>query len=202
MTTITVGAVIARNYAQWLPGWLHCVDTLTRPPERVVLVTDITDLPDWVDRVLPPSPGFDWPTWHAELFDACDTDYVSWVNADDRYRHHALDDADDWTADVVVFGNAWNGHTWLGNADTESILRVGYNHVPCGSPVRLEAYRRSPGFVDLMPYSDWALWVGLAKTGATFHATGDVRYDYRWHADTPTETEPTRSRIKAWAASL
>jgi len=126
------------------------------------------------------------------------------VNADDRYRPGALDGIDAWAEDVMVMGNAFLGQTWLGMPDRREIARVRFNCVPCGSPVRLDAYRRSPGFVDMMPFSDWALWVGLARTGATFARTGRIDYDYRWHADSfdPAVAEPTRLRILAWAASL
>lgn len=194
--TVTAGCIVARNYQEWLPGWFDSVSRLITQPDEVVVVTDIDVLPEGVRRIQAPTTVFHWPTWHRTLFDACETDYVSWVNADDRYRPFALSDWPD--ADVVVFGNQYG----TGNDDVESLLRIQYNHVPCGSPVRLDAYRRSPGFVDLMPYSDWALWVGLAKTGATFARTGRMDYHYRAHADTPTEIEPTRSRIRAWAQSL
>ena len=194
--TVTVGCVVARNYAEFLPGWFASVARLAKQPDEVVVVTDIDVLPNDVRRIQAPSGPFHWPEWHRALFDACETDYVSWVNADDRYEPHALTD---WpSSDVVIYGNQFT----TGSDDVASLLEVRYNHVPCGSPVRLEAYRRSPGFVDLMPYSDWGLWVGLAKTGATFARTGRVDYLYRTHPETPTAVEPTRSRIRAWAASL
>lgn len=202
MNTITVGAVVAKNYESWLDGWLKSVESLERKPDEVVLVTDISifDLPSWVLAYSPPTLEFDWVEWHRRLFDRCRTDYISWVNIDDRYLPHALNGSDQWNTDVVCLGNTFGDVVWLGEPDPEKILSVEHNCVPCGSAVALDAYRLSPGFKDFMPFSDWALWVGLALSGATFSRTGRVDYTYRWHADSysPEEAEPTRLRIKEW----
>ena len=200
MSAVTVGCVVADNYADFMPAWLRSVQSLARRPDEVVVVTDMDWMPDWVRTVHPPGPDFDWPAWHSTLFDACETDWCAWVNADDRYLPHALDEWPDWDVDVAILGN----QIWLGHDDVESMARVDYNHVPCGSAFRLAAYRRAlpDGVPDFMPYSDWAMWAGLAKAGATFRCTDRVDYRYRVHPETPLALEPTRSLIRAWAAGL
>lgn len=208
---MTVGAVIARNYAEFLPGWLASVGSLHVTPAEVVLVTDIADVPSWVRVVAPPTREFRWADWHNALFETAATEYVSWVNADDRYRPEALDRVDDWSTDVIGFNARIVGRPgdadparFLAVPDANAIRRGEATLIPCGSPVRRSAWADVDGFDQrFYPGTDLAFWTVLAATGHTFSAYPHVlHYDYRWHPDTPVDYDHLRPAIREHASTL
>lgn len=205
--SIAAGIIVNGAYAEHLPGWLASVEALRHRPDEVVAVTDLPrkTFPSWVRTVRPPQRAFDWCAWRNLLADAVDADWLAWVDVDDRYRPHALDGCESWTADVVAFGMSFAAadgvqREWRPHAVREAIAEGETNHVPNGSPVRVELARAVRWQPRFWPFSDWGFWVQAAHAGASFAWTGRIDFDYRWHADTPVDPELVRAEIAAWKA--
>jgi hypothetical protein len=201
----TVGVIaVCWTYDDYISAWADSVKNLTTKPDKVVLVckTPPKSLP-FKATVIACSEPFSFGAWLNIAIEACQTDWISWVCIDDTYRPCALDDVADCTADVLAFGMQLStGTTWMPSPTRDAVLRMDSNLVPCGSPFRRRLWERMPFVPELTPYEDWALWVGFAHIGATFAATGHLNFDYRYHDDTPTALEPTRSKIMEWMSGL
>lgn len=196
------------DYWDWLPGWAQSVAALdTRPDDVVIVAGDparavgatATHL-SHARVVAAPSGEFQFASWLNAGVEACAADWVAWIGVDDRYRPTALDGLDDMPADVAVFG--MRAGTW--DSTTAPTIReltaIDSNSVPCGSPFRRWLWERTPFQPHLAPFEDWAFYVGAAFNGGRFAPTGRIDFDYRMHDDTYTAMEPTRTRIREWAA--
>lgn len=199
---------VCHSYFDFLPGWARSVAALDTEPDEIVIVTSdieraVTAAGDVLPRltVVRRDGPMQFGEWFNDAVSACSSEWVAWIGCDDRYRPHALDGIERDDADVVAFGMAYDAGTWMPSPSAASILTLSGNEVPCGSPFRRSLWERSPFTPHLTPYEDWALWAGFARDGARFTATGRIDFDYRHHAGTPTEAEPTRTRIRQWLES-
>lgn len=133
-------------------------------------------------------------------FENCETDWVSWIGIDDRYRPNALDKLDTCAADVLALGFQYNsGQIWTPEKVTaEDILRLEDNLIPCGSPVKRWLWEKIPFDQTANPIEDWCFFVGTALSNATYDSTRniDVDYDYEGHW-APTE-ELARSIVNRY----
>ena len=206
MSTVAVVGACAPNYYEWLPQWVASIECLRRKPDDVVLCAwPDAPVPAWVRLVDPPQQDWAWAPWHNTAARASEGDYVAHIGVDDHYYPCALDGADGWTADVVVFGMEWQGGgrfgAWVPNRET--IAAGDADYVPCGSPIRRSVFDRVGGWHQhLFPAVDWALWVGAATVGASFRTTDRADFWYRAHDATPKVHEEDKVRMMAWAATL
>jgi hypothetical protein len=209
----TIGVVTTcHTYTKFLPAWAGSVRNLNTQPDRIVIaatkpeeVTNAigTGLEDYT--VVRGDEPFTLGGYLNAAVAACDTDWIVWIGADDRYRGHALDGLRFAQADVVAMGMQFGrGGFWHPHGFTAAdVLAVNDNFVPCGSAFRRRLWEQIPFQPQLAPFEDWALWVGFAHLGATFTNTGRIDFDYGQHADQiQPPKEPTRSRIAEWAKGL
>lgn len=207
----TIGVVTTcHTYTHFLAGWCGSVRNLNTKPDKVVIAcTDeattraAIDLPEFT--LVQVDEPFGLGKYLNAAIAACETDWIVWIGADDRYRMHALDGLRFSQADVVAMGlqfghgGAWHPHA----VSPDAVLAVNENYVPCGSAFRRRLWQQIPFQPHLAPFEDWALWVGFAHLGATFTSTGRIDFDYGQHPDQIVpDMEPTRSRIAEWAKGL
>jgi len=133
-------------------------------------------------RVLPWWDDFAYSDMLNLGFEYCDTDWISWIGIDDRYRPHALDKLDECKADVLALGFEYDtGQIWTpANVTGEQILSLQANMIPCGSPVRRDLWNQHPFDQRISPYEDWCFWIGTAVAGATYECTLSIDVDYAY----------------------
>jgi len=174
---------------------------LNRKPDKVVLVLfheiDRTDLDlegitviDWFD-------DFAFSDMMNLAFENCQTDWVSWVGIDDRYRPHALDKIDTCAADVLALGFQYDtGQIWTpANVTNEQIQSLHANMITCGSPVRRWLWERNPFDQRIAPFDDWCFWVGTAVSGATYACTLDIDVEYAYAGHTVPSDSLARATV-------
>lgn len=204
--TIGVVTVASDAYAHHLPGWAASVAALTTQPDQIVIGAQSVPvgLPLGTYTYVPLPGEFDFADWYNRVVEACDTDWIAWIGSDDRYRPHALDGIERDDADVVAFGLQYDtGQVWIpGDVTAHDVLGMRANLIPCGSPIRREAWLQTPMLSRFGPLSDWQLWAGVAACGARFAATNRIDVDYAYAGHHAPPDEPTRSLISDWLQSL
>ena len=205
----TIGVVTTvGSYEKFLPAWCTSVRGLQRKPDKVVIaahnpeaVRAITEKEYPTARIVPVEEEFLLSRYLNAAIAECDTDWIVWIGADDRYWPHALNGLDIVEADVYIYGMRLpNGAVWHGS---DVARATEGNPVPCGSPFRRWIWEAIPFQEHLAPFEDWAFWVGAQALGATSKQTGRIDFDYAQHADQIVPPlEPTASRIREWAAHL
>jgi glycosyltransferase involved in cell wall biosynthesis len=207
----TIGIVTTcHTYTSFLPGWCGSVHNLNTAPDRVVVAcTDpattgsAMTLDDY--ELVQVAEPFGLGKYLNAAIEKCDTDWIVWIGADDRYRMHALDGLRFSQADVVAMGMQFSqgGYWHPTEVSPSAVLAVNENFIPCGSAFRRSLWQQIPFQPHLAPFEDWALWVGFAHLGARFASTGRIDFDYGQHPDQIVpDMEPTRSRIAEWAKGL
>jgi len=198
----TLGVVsICHGYPQDIPGFIESVRSLNRKPDKIVLVLfheiDRTDLDldgitviDWFD-------DFAFSDMMNLAFENCQTDWVSWVGIDDRYRPHALDKIDTCAADVLALGFQYDtGQIWTpANVTNEQVLSLHANMITCGSPVRRWLWERNSFDQRIAPFDDWCFWVGTAVSGATYDCTLNIDVDYAYAGHTVPSDSLARATV-------
>lgn len=197
----TLGVVsICHSYPEKIAGWLDSVRALNRKPDQIVLVLwsgidksqlDLDDV-----KVIFWDGDFEYSNMMNLAFQNCDTDWISWIGIDDRYKPHALDKIDTCEADVLALGFQYDtGQIWTpANVTAEQILSLHANMIPCGSPVRKWLWEQQPFEQQIAPFDDWCFWIGTALSGAKYDCTLnlDVDYEYAGHW-VPNESEARRT---------
>ena len=210
MAGATIGVITTcHTYRHWMPEWGASVATLHRQPDKVVVAS--TDEPgdigcehEWVK----PRCEWSWPMYLNTAVEACDTDWIVWIGADDTFLPHALDGWADLPVDVVSFGLADMDGAWTlvreapSGADVYDAVHG--NMIGCDSPFRRWLWEGVPFETEVSwPFNDWAFWISCAWQGAVFGATGRKDFLYRTHPDqVRIPDEPTLSRIKVWRDHL
>lgn len=197
----TLGVVsICHSYPEKIAGWLDSVRALNRKPDQIVLVLYnkifIKDLDLDGVKVVFWDGDFEYSNMMNLAFQNCDTDWISWIGIDDRYKPHALDKIDTCEADVLALGFQYDtGQIWTpANVTAEQILSLHANMIPCGSPVRKWLWEQQPFEQRIAPFDDWCFWIGTALSGAKYDCTLnlDVDYEYAGHW-VPNESDARRT---------
>lgn len=197
----TLGVVsICHSYPEKIAGWLDSVRALNRKPDQIVLVLwnkiFIKDLDLDGVKVVFWDGDFEYSNMMNLAFQNCDTDWISWIGIDDRYKPHALDKIDTCEADVLALGFQYDtGQIWTpANVTAEQILSLHANMIPCGSPVRKWLWEQQPFEQRIAPFDDWCFWIGTALSGAKYDCTLnlDVDYEYSGHW-VPNESDARRT---------
>ena len=138
----TVGIVTTVwSYEEYLPGWCKSIRALERQPDKVVVAAHnaenvvsimASELPQAI--VVPVEEEFTLAHYLNKAVEVCDTDWVGWIGADDRYRPTAFNGIDECKSDIISFGMKYsdNGREWHYGNDLHNCFF--YNPVPCGSP--------------------------------------------------------------------
>lgn len=196
----SVGVVaICHGYPEHIDGWIKSVRELNRQPDEIVLVLfheiDVTQYNLKGVKVIKWYKDFEFGSMMNLAFESCNTDWIAWIGIDDRYRPHALDKIDSCEADVLALGFQYNtGQLWTpARTNSEEILALHANMIPCGSPVRKWLWKRQPFEQQYAPVDDWTFWVGTALSGATYDATLDIDVDY----DYADHWVPDESKVRA-----
>lgn len=206
---MTVGVIVpVGTYEDFLPGWVASVEALERKPDRIVVCAmNPVKARDYLDTDLDveviKGPG----EWHFGNYlnhavTHCDTDWITWIGADDRYLPHALNYLDDADFDVVMFGMRSNDLVWCGGEFRNAMF---YNPVPCGSPFRRWIWEKIPFQSSLTPFEDWGFWVGAQHLGARAAKTNQVDFLYATHyrqVSYDVNAAEHAYRIRQWAATL
>lgn len=184
---VSLGVVsICHSYPEKIDGWLTSVRALNRKPDEIVLVLwngiDLDSLDLQGVKVVLWDGDFAYSDMMNLAFENCQTDWVSWIGIDDRYKPHALDKIDTCQADVLALGFQYDtGQIWTPTkTHAEEILALHANMIPCGSPVRKWLWERQPFEQRIAPFDDWCFWVGTAVSGATYDATLNIDVDYEY----------------------
>lgn len=184
---VSLGVVsICHSYPEKIDGWLKSVRALNRKPDEIVLVLwnaiDLDSLDLHNVKVVLWDGDFAYSDMMNLAFENCQTDWVSWIGIDDRYRPHALDKIDSCQTDVLALGFQYDtGQIWTpAKTHAEEILALHANMIPCGSPVRRWLWERQPFEQRIAPFDDWCFWVGTAVNNATYDATLDIDVDYEY----------------------
>ena len=198
----TLGVVsICHGYPQDIPGFIESVRSLNRKPDKVVLVLfheiDRTDLDLDGITVIDWQGDFAFSDMMNLAFENCQTDWVSWVGIDDRYRPHALDKIDTCAADVLALGFQYDtGQIWTpANVTNEQVQSLHANMITCGSPVRRWLWERNPFDQTIAPFDDWCFWVGTAVSGATYDCTLNIDVDYAYAGHTVPSDSLARATV-------
>lgn len=201
----TVGVVsICHGYPQDIPGWIESVRSLNRKPDKIVLVLNIEiDKSDFdLDGITVVGwfGDFEYSSMMNLAFENCQTDWVSWVGIDDRYRPHALDKTDNCAADVLALGFQYDtGQIWTpANVTNEQVLSLHANMITCGSPVRRWLWERNSFDQRIAPFDDWCFWVGTAVSGATYACTLDIDVDYAYAGHTVPSDSLARATVNQY----
>jgi hypothetical protein len=174
---------------------------LNRKPDKVVLVLwtgiDRTDLDLDGVQVIEWHGDFEFSNMMNLAFENCQTDWVSWVGIDDRYRPHALDKIDTCAADVLALGFQYDtGQIWTpANVTNEQVQSLHANMITCGSPVRRWLWERNPFDQTIAPFDDWCFWVGTAVSGATYDCTLNIDVDYAYAGHTVPSDSLARATV-------
>jgi len=133
-------------------------------------------------------------------FEHCQTEWISWVGIDDRYRPHALDKIDSCAADVLALGFEYDtGQIWTpANVTREQVLGMHANMIPCGSPVRRWLWERNTFDQRIAPFDDWCFWIGTAVTGASYECTLDIDVDYAYAGHTVPSDSLARATVNQY----
>ena len=133
-------------------------------------------------------------------FEHCQTEWISWVGIDDRYRPHALDKIDSCAADVLALGFQYDtGQIWTpANVTREQVLGMHANMIPCGSPVRRWLWERNTFDQRIAPFDDWCFWIGTAVTGASYECTLDIDVDYAYAGHKVPSDSLARATVKQY----
>lgn len=198
----TVGIVgICHGYPDKISGWLDSVRSLSRKPDQIVLVLwtgiDKTNLDlDYV-KVIDWHGDFEYSSMMNLGFENCNTDWVTWIGVDDKFRPHALDKIDTCVADVLALGFQYDtGQIWTpANVTNEQVLSLHANMITCGSPVRRWLWERNSFDQRIAPFDDWCFWVGTAISGATYDCTLDIDVDYAYAGHTVPSDSLARSTV-------
>jgi hypothetical protein len=203
----TVGVVsICHGYPDDIPGWIESVRSLNRKPDKIVLVLNIE-----VDKSDFDLDGITVVGWFGDFafsdmmnlaFENCQTEWVSWIGIDDRYRPHALDKIDTCAADVLALGFQYDtGQIWTPLKTTaDEILSLRANMITCGSPVRRWLWERNSFDQRIAPFDDWCFWVGTAVSGATYDCTLDIDVDYAYAGHTVPSDSLARVTVSKYLA--
>jgi hypothetical protein len=174
---------------------------LNRKPDKIVLVLNIQ-----IDKSDFDLEGITVVGWFGDFafsdmmnlaFENCQTDWVSWVGIDDRYRPHALDKIDTCVADVLALGFQYDtGQIWTpANVTNEQVLSLHANMITCGSPVRRWLWERNSFDQRIAPFDDWCFWVGTAVSGATYDCTLNIDVDYAYAGHTVPSDSLARATV-------
>jgi hypothetical protein len=120
------------------------------------------------------------------------TDWVWIHDIDDLAFPDALEGIDEVDADVFQMGYLRSdGEVYLPPPFTaEEFIACSTNRFVSGSCVRTSVLREVGGFPDCA-LQDWALWLKLAYSGATFASSERARFHYRRHSQARGEIELT-----------
>lgn len=205
----TIGVITTvGTYERHVPEWCRSVRALMRKPDKIVITAqDYEKVRSITAKELPqaiviPGPGeFQFGTYLNTAIDACNTDWISWIGVDDRYRPQALTGIDIVDTDIYIYGmQIQNGPIWQGG-DLERALQ--YNPAPCGSAFRRWIWEILPFQPDLAPFEDWAFWIGARALGATAKPTGRIDFDYSTHEQQISyPQEPAATYVREWGISL
>jgi hypothetical protein len=204
-TRPTVGVVsICHGYPKKIAGWLESVRNLNRKADEIVLVLwtgiDKSDLDLDGIKVIDWDGEFAFSDMFNKGIESCNTDWISWIGIDDRYRPHALDKIDSSEADVLALGFEYDtGQIWTPTAThCEEILSMRANMIPCGSPFKRWLWERIPFDQNIAPSDDWAFWLGTALSGAKYDATLDIDVDYEYEGHWVPNDSECRARLIQW----
>jgi hypothetical protein len=204
-TRSTVGVVsICHGYPEKIAGWLESVRNLNRKADEIVLVlySEIRTTNLNLDgvKVVRWNREFEYSNMMNLAVESCNTDWISWIGIDDRYRPHALDKIDSSEADVLALGFEYDtGQIWTPTAThSEEILSMRANMIPCGSPFKRWLWERIPFDQNIAPSDDWAFWLGTALSGAKYDATLDIDVDYEYEGHWVPNDSECRARLIQW----
>ena len=198
----TVGVVsICHGYPDDIAGWIESVRSLNRKPDKIVLVLNIE-----IDKSDFDLDGITVVGWFGDFafsdmmnlaFENCQTEWVSWIGIDDRYRPHALDKIDTCAADVLALGFQYDtGQIWTpANVTNEQVQSLHANMITCGSPVRRWLWERNSFDQRIAPFDDWCFWVGTAVSGATYDCTLNIDVDYAYAGHTVPSDSLARATV-------
>ena len=195
---------ICHGYPQDIPGWIESVRSLNRQPDKIVLVLfneiDKSNLDLEGIKVLDWFQDFAFSDMMNLAFEHCQTEWISWVGIDDRYRPHALDKIDSCAADVLALGFQYDtGQIWTpANVTKEQVLGMHANMIPCGSPVRRWLWERNTFDQRIAPFDDWCFWIGTAVTGASYECTLDIDVDYAYAGHTVPSDSLARATVNQY----
>lgn len=205
----TIGVVTTvGSYEKHLPQWCAGVRGLQRQPDKVVIAAHnpdavravtATELPGAV--IVPVADEFALGRYLNRAIEECETDWIAWIGADDRYKPCALNGVEFIAEDIYIYGmQLQGGGAWHGSHISQALA---HNPAPCGSPFRRWIWEAIPFQEHLAPFEDWAFWVGAQSLGATSKQTGRIDFHYAQHPDqiVPPQ-EPTATRIREWALTL
>jgi hypothetical protein len=207
-TRTTVGIVsICHGYPQDIPDWIQSVRLLNRKPDKIVLVLNIE-----IDKSDFDLDGITVVGWFGDFafsdmmnlaFENCQTEWVSWIGIDDRYRPHALDKIDTCVADVLALGFQYDtGQIWTPLKTTaDEILSLRANMITCGSPVRRWLWEKIPFDQSIAPADDWGMWVASAVLGATYDATLNIDVDYAYAGHWVPDDSLVRTTVAKYLAN-
>ena len=200
MTTLGVVS-ICHGYPDDINGWLESVSKLNRKPDQIVLVLwtgiDRANLNLDGIKVIDWSGDFAYSLMMNLAFENCQTEWVSWIGIDDRYRPHALDKIDTCAADVLALGFQYDtGQIWTpANVTAQQVLSLHANMIPCGSPVRRWLWERNSFDQRIAPFDDWCFFVGTAVSGATYDCTLNIDVDYAYAGHTVPSDSLARATV-------
>jgi hypothetical protein len=210
MTTVGVVATVL-SYYDFLPGWCESVQALHRQPDKIVIAAHDAQqtakiIKPFLDAtVIQVDEDFNWAHYLNKAVEACETEWITWIGVDDRYRPNALDGITEAEADLVAFGMKYesNGREWHYGGNIQDWPH--YNPIPPGSPFRRWLWEKIP-FQSQLTWPDWGFWASSHFLGATVKSTGRVDYDYACHPlqqnDPPKVAAQNLADVYNWAATL
>lgn len=196
------------NYGRFLPDWTDGLLAQTRRPDLVCIIDNGSDddSPAAIERAAMQlrAAGLTVRTERIERADfgaarnaavaLADTEWVLYLDCDDRALPHLIEDVEELApdADVVAVGWHWMPPRSPGrdvlHADRDFAGWPEGAEIPTGLASSNSAFRRAlwearPFRTDLLGGWDSAFWTGLAQIGARFVGTRRAGFEYRYHED-------------------
>lgn len=189
-----------RDYGKYVPAWHKAVEALTIQPD-VVIAQECVDYTGMGKA-------------RNEVIAQCDTDWVVYLDIDDRILPNAIADTVPYlhTADVVVWNYIERGGARDGqvraffNSGSYNALLVGAVAMS-SSPFRKSLWEAAP-YLEIPETSagidtavDTFLWIGFHKQKALFRNIKGVQMEYVIHHDSMMHSKSSTQNQLAFAFS-
>lgn len=190
MTTIGLPlAIWGTGYSEFLAEWWEGVQSLERQPDQIAIVADannyqmvLDSIPERYSPICELANLDDYAEYWNRAIELCETDWVAICNVDDHFLPGALNQIDD--ADAAGYNlvcdsiqdrhdHSLHFSSWQPDVIAHTWTMVG------AEPMKKSLWDEAGRFRKGYRFADWALALGMAKTGKVkAYDAGTIRIIY------------------------
>jgi len=138
-----------------------------------------------------------------QILDRCDTEYLIYLDADDRLEPGYVQAMTRGSADVrVPYCRRFMGlkpylpivwaHQRFKNHTCEAACLPDGNWIVIGACVRTQVLKDAGGWLEEPIYEDWSMWLRCHVTGASFEPIPEAVYNNYWTERSRSTRQPSR----------